>query len=130
MEFAIKHALEVFEPKHPFIHNFSGRLVAYDDNGILIEGQGKPKYFTSTQVKEIKKWPLFQFMPIGPLGYKNRHSYEVSDADFLLLKEKIIKRSKSADTSNKPSEDSSMTSSLSSESLKQNTNSLKLSSSL
>lgn len=44
-----------------------------------------------SELKEIKKWQLFQFMPIGPLGYKNRHAYEVSDEDFLLLKEKIIK---------------------------------------
>ena len=30
-------------------------------------------------------------MPIGPLGYKNRHACEASDEDFLLLKKKIIK---------------------------------------
>lgn len=41
--------------------------------------------------KEIKKWQLFQFMPIGPLGYKNRRTYEVSDAEFSLLKEKLLK---------------------------------------
>ncbi len=38
----------------------------------------------------IKKWQLFQFMPIGPLGYKNRNIYEVNDEDFFLLKDKII----------------------------------------
>ncbi len=39
----------------------------------------------------IKKWQLFQFMPIGPLGYKNRNSYEVSDEDFFLLRAKMTK---------------------------------------
>jgi len=38
----------------------------------------------------IKKWQLFQFMPIGPLGYKNRNTYEVSDEDFFILKDKMI----------------------------------------
>jgi MoaA/NifB/PqqE/SkfB family radical SAM enzyme len=39
----------------------------------------------------IKKWQFFQFMPIGPLGYKNRNTYEISDEDFFLLKDKITK---------------------------------------
>lgn len=38
----------------------------------------------------VKKWQLFQFMPIGPLGYKNRNTYEISDEDFFLLKNKMI----------------------------------------
>lgn len=39
----------------------------------------------------IKKWQLFQFMPIGPLGYQNRKTYEVSDKDFYLLKDNLKK---------------------------------------
>jgi MoaA/NifB/PqqE/SkfB family radical SAM enzyme len=39
-----------------------------------------------SDIDGIKKWQLFQFMPIGPLGYKNRNVYEVSDENFYLLK--------------------------------------------
>ncbi|WP_028546745.1 radical SAM protein [Paenibacillus taiwanensis] len=39
--------------------------------------------------QNIKKWQLFQFMPIGPGGYKNRLKYELSDEDFNSL-EKIL----------------------------------------
>ncbi|EKE09934.1 MAG: coenzyme pqq synthesis protein e (PqqE-4) [uncultured bacterium] len=39
----------------------------------------------------IKKWQIFQFMPIGPLGYKNRNIYEVSDEDFFLLRNRMKK---------------------------------------
>lgn len=42
----------------------------------------------------IKKWQLFQFMPIGPLGYKNRNIYEVTDEDFFILKDKMIQYKK------------------------------------
>ncbi|MBS0271845.1 MAG: radical SAM protein [Proteobacteria bacterium] len=42
-----------------------------------------------SDLEGIKRWQLFQFMPIGPLGYKNRETYEVSDEKFFLLKEKI-----------------------------------------
>jgi MoaA/NifB/PqqE/SkfB family radical SAM enzyme len=37
------------------------------------------------QIKEynsIIKWQLFQYMPIGPGGYKNKHKYELSDDEF------------------------------------------------
>lgn len=44
-----------------------------------------------TDFDGIKKWQLFQFMPIGPLGYKNRNTYEISDEDFFLLKNKMTK---------------------------------------
>lgn len=30
----------------------------------------------------VAEWQLFQFMPIGPLGYRNRERYEISDAVF------------------------------------------------
>jgi MoaA/NifB/PqqE/SkfB family radical SAM enzyme len=32
--------------------------------------------------EKITKWQLFQFMPIGPGGYKNRTKYEISDEEF------------------------------------------------
>ncbi|MBW1603773.1 radical SAM protein [Streptomyces sp. JJ66] len=30
----------------------------------------------------IREWQLFQFMPIGPLGHRNRERFLISDADF------------------------------------------------
>jgi MoaA/NifB/PqqE/SkfB family radical SAM enzyme len=32
----------------------------------------------------IKKWQLFQYMPVGPGGFKNRHKYVISDEAFAL----------------------------------------------
>ncbi|MBT8227080.1 MAG: radical SAM protein [Dactylosporangium sp.] len=31
---------------------------------------------------QVREWQLFQFMPIGPLGYRNRHGYQISEAVF------------------------------------------------
>lgn len=31
---------------------------------------------------KIAKWQFFQFMPIGPLGYKNRQKYKISQDEF------------------------------------------------
>lgn len=41
--------------------------------------------------RNIKKWQLFQYMPIGPGGYKNRLKYELPDEDFNNLKEVLNK---------------------------------------
>ncbi|MBN1172229.1 MAG: radical SAM protein [Micromonosporaceae bacterium] len=30
----------------------------------------------------VREWQLFQFMPIGPQGYRNRHSYQISEPTF------------------------------------------------
>src|SRR3990167_317111 len=50
--------------------------------------------FIVSDIRGIKKWQLFQFMPIGPLGYKNRNMYEVNDEDFFSLKDNITKKYK------------------------------------
>jgi len=34
------------------------------------------------QFLPVKKWQLFQFMPIGLLGYRNRAMYEIEDSQF------------------------------------------------
>ncbi|MFD5853656.1 radical SAM protein [Cytobacillus pseudoceanisediminis] len=39
--------------------------------------------------QSITKWQLFQFMPIGPGGYKNRLKYELSDQQFENLREAL-----------------------------------------
>lgn len=48
-------------------------------------------YSIIKKYKAIKKWQIFQFMPIGPLGYKNRNLYLISDDSFFLVKEQIEK---------------------------------------
>ena len=35
-----------------------------------------------TRFRNIVEWQLFQFMPIGPLGYRNRKKYEISESLF------------------------------------------------
>jgi MoaA/NifB/PqqE/SkfB family radical SAM enzyme len=39
----------------------------------------------------VVRWQLFQFMPTGPLGYRNRASYVIDDASFTAL-EKDVRR--------------------------------------
>ncbi len=41
-------------------------------------------------IPDIVKWQFFQFMPIGPLGYKNRSDYMVDDAAFEEFTAKIM----------------------------------------
>lgn len=38
----------------------------------------------------IEKWQLFQFMPIGPLGSKNRALYEITDEQFAYCQAEVI----------------------------------------
>lgn len=35
-----------------------------------------------SEFSAIRKWQLFQFMPIGPLGYRNREQYVLDDSSF------------------------------------------------
>ncbi len=37
----------------------------------------------------ISKWQFFQFMPIGPLGYKNREIYQISEEEFETFQQKL-----------------------------------------
>lgn len=37
----------------------------------------------------IRKWQIFQYMPIGPLGFKNRVDYFINDYDFANVKERV-----------------------------------------
>jgi len=39
---------------------------------------------------KIVKWQFFQFMPIGPLGYKNRDVYEISEEAFELFRQELL----------------------------------------
>lgn len=41
--------------------------------------------------KNIRHWQLFQYTPIGKLGYKNRKLYEVDDDKYYCCIEKLIK---------------------------------------
>ncbi|MGR3765958.1 radical SAM protein [Rossellomorea sp. NS-SX7] len=46
-------------------------------------------YHQLKEYNNILKWQLFQYMPIGPGGYKNRHKYELSDEEFNSLEETL-----------------------------------------
>jgi MoaA/NifB/PqqE/SkfB family radical SAM enzyme len=37
----------------------------------------------------VKKWQIFQYMPIGPLGFKNRNLYMITEEDFKVLEKEI-----------------------------------------
>lgn len=39
-------------------------------------------YYIIKQFPNVKQWQLFQYTPIGDLGYKNRQLYEVDDNEF------------------------------------------------
>lgn len=40
--------------------------------------------------KCIIKWQLFQYMPIGPLGYQNKENYEIDDNIFYEFKDSLL----------------------------------------
>lgn len=40
----------------------------------------------------IEEWQLFQFMPIGPLGYKNRKDYIIGDKEFQSCINDLLKK--------------------------------------
>jgi len=42
----------------------------------------------------VAKWQCFQFMPIGPLGYKNRGLFAISDDAFARTCDKIVHKTK------------------------------------
>lgn len=42
----------------------------------------------------ISKWQLFQYMPIGVMGYKNRGDFEISDEEFLGVIYNVSERAK------------------------------------
>lgn len=48
-------------------------------------------YRIISNFQNIKKWQLFQYMPIGPGGYRNRTTYEISDDTFFNAREKLFK---------------------------------------
>lgn len=39
----------------------------------------------------VTRWQCFQFMPIGPLGYKNRSFFLMADDDFERMREKVTR---------------------------------------
>lgn len=43
----------------------------------------------------IALWQVFQFMPSGPLAYRNRHRFEITDEEFKDLERRIRQREKS-----------------------------------
>lgn len=40
-------------------------------------------------IQSVSKWQFFQFMPIGPLGYKNKDQYKISEKEFYNIKDRI-----------------------------------------
>src|SRR5579859_3853420 len=47
------------------------------------------------QYSSVVEWQLFQFMPIGPLGYKNRKNYEITIDTFNYAISKVLQRNQS-----------------------------------
>ncbi|MBU6383710.1 MAG: radical SAM protein [Verrucomicrobia bacterium] len=57
--------------------------------------QGNIQYLQSLpelikSFSSVVKWQLFQFMPIGPLAFKNKEKYLIEDRDFSLFKERLL----------------------------------------
>lgn len=40
--------------------------------------------------KQITKWQLFQYMPIGPGGYKNKDRYEITEEQYNKVKSEVL----------------------------------------
>jgi len=47
----------------------------------------------ASEFSNIIKWQIFQYMPIGPMGFKNRIKYEISDRQFERIADRLMSES-------------------------------------
>lgn len=47
-------------------------------------------YDTISQYKKISQWQIFQYSPIGELGYRNRKMFEITEEEFRMRIQKLI----------------------------------------